>query len=669
MPELNIQQSQYDVNLYTGQVLRSLGFNFEHANGNKYVPYHYSEKIKDTKCISINYSDSHRKFFARGLNAAISRHINKTEIEYDNNLTIGQNAGRFRDGDVAMVQYPGSNVLAIDFDNHSVKNLTASPEERDNLYQKNLFATKQICNAIQNVSGQTPIFVEISRFGTGSHIFIKLTTGSHPAFKDTLKQYVKTITGYGIEFRTESHALRIPFASDYESLDSLSLKRIDNLTALSSIPVKYSSTESINPSRCINRMNEFIDKKSNENKSSIFEISKKSDTIRFKIPEERIERTDFVNYVKKHYLITSGNRIGGQGNQIRIAFLAHSHNIDFPSYKKAVMSANAGSKDLSSWSENRIEKDLLYTFDWTEARYDECSTKQFKSDEEKTVFWTAERTKFISSIQWLDSNMSESIGNIAERIADCNVSERYRDSAKKSLKLILGEIFGKAIYEKNRNRQVRSNVMLRKSTKDGLESGVAFSKVWLKDLQDFHSDVKNVNRYYRMILKELTETGVFERVSGYSNFDGIHYCIHYKVNTSILKTEKKTDKEKEEEETDDVNRLYSQTVREAVNNVVDIQTLRRIKSGFTENVKQKSLQVSVKDYISKHFPDIKSYDSSKLSEILGRGGLPVGVRKKIYLLCGKARIKECNRKTLGTNNRLNFNQFITSSRYKKREIT
>ncbi len=390
---------------------------------------------------------------------------------------------------IALPEHPKSYVFAIDIDDHD--NTTSHSEK----------ATETLYYILRDFEYMEPLFVEKSCENGGYHLYFRFDERLDYSYLEWYRYNFERRYGLSFDIRSTTQALKLPFAATYETVKITNLRSLKNgeteipeLDYITSyrdaVEDSFTKKEKPLPFRALGKffLNYDIEPAAKDKKGHTHDIA---------IPEPFItRRKSFENPqvtkdLSSSFPITSGNRIGGEKNHIKLALACLRNDKSKDEFYDLSISNNVDSRDLEGHNRRRICDEL---YDWAQKAYE-------KSGSEISCK-THSPEQFISNIHKLSPEMIEMCENLAAKLVALKGCKYKKSEQIKTFTLFLKEMMGYVIYQHENPRSINPKYHKQYSSKNSsIQHGYQFPRIWAERLKEYYELNCDVHRMFNFIAK------------------------------------------------------------------------------------------------------------------------------------------------------------------------
>ena len=445
----------------------TMGNSIPHARVRKKILYHYKSQF-------INKQHLKNK----GL-----RYLHRERrIEELYNILKNQN--------VALREYPNSEIIGMDIDTHNyfTKNKTTLSQRRvlfDELCQ-NIF------NLIKKDIPIDIIFIETSKIHRGLHIFFKLKNCHNKLLiQDQLKIYLEqNFPNINVEFRSKTHALRLPFSADYQFRDVNTFKKHFKLNRTILLPFKNINENLKDNNEILNHLKSLTEPMN----VTLFPEDK---VCAFYRPSKLTSNSE-IPYVSPldRFKIYNGNRVGGDKTQWRLVNWCIHNKKSLEDFIHLTIECNVNSKDLNSWDTTKIHKECSNIYNYAKRNFTPFDN-----------YISIHKTNIFHSNQTLvTSKEKKAVKSYIYKLKNILPNTKFKRRLLKESEICFLEFFGKIEYEIMCPRKIFKNARVTLSKRSDLLKGYQFPTEYLHKLKEHYeikSNIKTIFKLFRMYFLEL----------------------------------------------------------------------------------------------------------------------------------------------------------------------
>ena len=394
--------------------------------------------------------------------------------------------GILKFNNLALREYPNSEIVTLDIDTHGEEIINPSCLAPITEYKE--FSVK-VLNELKSLPLNILLF-ERSKIGNGIHVYIKLD-GIHnkEIIKNNLKKILESKFPLKVEFRTKTKALRLPFAYDYEFVNTDTLKIETKLKKKMGFVIDRYKLESSISNRELTKVLDEI-------------VSKMETPVKEELPIMSVFKRDCPKktpvFVENKFSITDGNRVGGSGVLWDIAFYSLRVGYDVEKFIDLAEKSNISSKDLTSWDSSRKRRDLESIYDFASSKFIPNFKPYVGGSSKKTDPIAKQEKYFVSNVAKLSDTQKRNIEYVINDIYYEKLNKegdsKWLKATIEDCKLVFPELVGKILFEKlyprDINESVRKAYRLRNSKVEDLKTGYQFPKEYLRLLKKHYPTLK-----------------------------------------------------------------------------------------------------------------------------------------------------------------------------------
>lgn len=394
-----------------------------------------------------------------------------------------------KNDNIALREYPNTEIIGMDIDTHNYfsKNKTTIPQRR--------FLFEKLCNeiysTIKKVIPLHILYIETSRIHRGLHFYFKLKNCHNKLFiEEKIKKYLeKEFPNIKVEFRSKTHALRLPLSADYIARDVNTFKKIIKLNKSITSPFKNINNELIDNTSISDHLRAITE----PIPESIFPEDKKCPYYR----PSKLTTVNDISYTSpiEKFKIYDGNRVGGNRTWWRLVNWCIHNKKTVEEFTQLTLECNVNSKDISSWSSQELttQCNKLYAI----------ARKNFRPYDN---YISIHKTNiFHSNLALVTSKEKKAVKSYIYKLKKILPDTKFKNRLLKDSELCFLEFFGKIEYELLCPRKIFKNAKITNTKREDLLKGYQFPITYLKKLKENYgikSNIKVIFRIFRMFFLE-----------------------------------------------------------------------------------------------------------------------------------------------------------------------
>lgn len=419
---------------------------------------------------------------------------------------------------IAIKEFPHTEIIAMDIDTHNYFDKIYTPSSKRKKEFESL--SKSIFDTIKSNIPIHILYVEVSKIQRGMHIFFKLQNSHNKLLiQEQLKTYLQSeFKGIIVEYRTNSHALRLPLSADYQCRDiDTFLKKIKLKNIIISTYERNKKEISISNNNVLEHLKSLngysdIPFFGEENKTIFYRQSLRS-------PINPIfTNSDSLIDIKEKFKITAGNRIGGDRVHWRLVNYCHLTNKTFDEFVNLTLACNINSKDIQHWHTNgKLHKECLKIWNYSLSRFKPYDNYIAKN----------KNKEFISNIYLLNNDSKRLVKQFMYKLKKSLPENKFRNRLVKDSYYPFLEFLGKIHYENINPRSIHKNVKLTTEKRKELLLGCQFPNSYLYKVKEYYkinSDIKVIFNIFKSIFLEK-----IIHSNGSSYIPSLGSCNQYKL--------------------------------------------------------------------------------------------------------------------------------------------
>lgn len=439
----------------------------KHSQIRKKILYHYKSQFINKKHIK---------------NKGI-RHLHREKrIEELYNILKNRN--------VALREYPNSEIIGMDIDTHNyfTKSKTSILQRR--------FLFDELCENIYNtIKKDIPIpiiFIETSKIHRGLHIYFKLENRHNKLLiQEQIKLYLeKQFPNIVVEYRSKTHALRLPFSADYQYRDVNTFKKQIKLNKTILSPFKNISDTLLKNNDILTHLKSLTD-------PMILPLFPEDKCNPFYRPSKLTDNSP-ISYIPptEKFKIYDGNRVGGDKTQWRLVNWCIHNKKSLEEFVQLSIDCNVNSKDLSSWKYSKILKECSSMYNFAKKNF--TPYDHYISINKTNIFH--------SNLTLVTAKEKKVIKSYLYKLKRILPNTKFKNRLLKESEICFSEFFGKIEYEILCPRKIFNNAKITSAKRKDLLKGYQFPTTYLNKLKEHYNikgNIKTIFKLFRMYFLEL----------------------------------------------------------------------------------------------------------------------------------------------------------------------